>query len=96
MFDFQLVEGNIYTLSNLSLKSNDGSIATSLHDRVLEFNCRTALKLFWAYGMPHPGDSFAPSDHSDRMDHSLNYMLSKLARPFFFPDFLLIYTLFKS
>ncbi|WJX13406.1 hypothetical protein P8452_03796 [Trifolium repens] len=76
VFDFQLVEGNIYTLSNLSLKSNDGSISASLHDRVLEFNYRTVLKLFWAYGMPHTGDSFAPSNPSDRMDQSLNYMLN--------------------
>jgi hypothetical protein len=96
VFDFQLVEGNIYTLSNLSVKSNNGSIVASLHDQVLEFNYRTVLKLFWAYGMPHPGDSFSPSNPSDRLDQSLNYMLSKLERPFFFPDFLLIYTLFKS
>jgi hypothetical protein len=89
LFDFQLVEGNIYLISNLSVKYNLGSKLASLHNNLLEFNFGTVVKLFWAYGMPHPGDSFSASNHFLRMDQSLNYMLSKLERPVFVPDIFL-------
>jgi hypothetical protein len=90
------VEGNIYLISNLSVKSNNGSFLASLHDQVLEFNFRTVLELLWAYGMPHPGDSFSASNHFLRMDQSLNYMLSKLERPVFVPDFFLFIVEFQK
>jgi hypothetical protein len=78
LFDFQLVEGNIYLISNLSVKYNLGSKLASLHNNLLEFNFRTVVKLFWAYGMPPPGESFVGSIDVLKVDQGPKYMLGEL------------------
>jgi hypothetical protein len=78
LFDYQIVEANIYVISKLSVKFNMGPILSSYQNHMMEFNVGTEVKLCWAYGMPTTGASFSGSTDVHKLDNSFKYLVGKL------------------